>query len=118
MNLYLNFLNMQKIQLNLSTTATLRKEERRWGGGGGYKEVAVVERNKQESMYGLLFCSPGQKSVCCGDQVAITLVKVLLFSTEMTEANITYLNIITFQSQVLTEENSEPPNSFHKIVIL
>ena len=50
--------------------------------------------------------------------MAITLVKVLLFSTEMTEANITYLNIITFQSQVLTEENSEPPSSFHKIVIL
>ena len=49
--------------------------------------------------------------------MAITLVKVLLFSTEMTEAN-TYLNIITFQSQVLTEENSEPPSSFHKIVIL
>ena len=53
MNLYLNFLNMQKKQLNLSTTATLRTEKRRWGGGGGYKEVAVVERNKQESMYGL-----------------------------------------------------------------
>lgn len=52
MNLYLNFLNMQKKQLNLSTTATLRTEKRRWGGGG-YKEVAVVERNKQESMYGL-----------------------------------------------------------------
>ena len=52
MNLYLNFLNMQKIQLNLSTTATSRTEERRWGGGG-YKEVAVVERIKQESMYGL-----------------------------------------------------------------
>ena len=53
MNLYLNFLNMQKKQLNLSTTATLRTEKRRWEGGGGYKEVAVVERNKQESMYGL-----------------------------------------------------------------
>ena len=54
MILYLNFLNMQKIQLNLSTTATLRTEERRWVGGGGDKEVAVVERIKQESMYGLL----------------------------------------------------------------
>ena len=53
MNRYLNFLNMQKKQLNLSTTATLRTEKRRWRGGG-YKEVAVVERNKQESMYGLL----------------------------------------------------------------
>ena len=54
MNLYLNFLNMQKKQLNLSTTATLRTEKRRWGGGGGeYKELAVVERIKQESMYGL-----------------------------------------------------------------
>jgi len=50
-NLYLNFLNMQKIQLNLSTTATLGTEEM---GGGGYKEVATVERNKQESMYGFV----------------------------------------------------------------
>ena len=52
MNLYFNFLNMQKKQLNLSTTATLRTDKRRWGGGG-YKEAAIVERIKQESMYGL-----------------------------------------------------------------
>ena len=52
MNRYLNFLNMQKKQLNLSTTATLGTEER-GGGGGGYKEAAIVERIKQESMYGL-----------------------------------------------------------------
>ena len=51
MNLYLNFLNMQKIQLNLSTIATLGTEERE--GGRGYKEAAIVERIKQESMYGL-----------------------------------------------------------------
>ena len=44
-NRYLNFLNMQKIKLNLSTAATLRTEKRRWGGGG-YKEVAVVERSQ------------------------------------------------------------------------
>ena len=50
MNLYLNFLNMQKIQLNLSTAATLGTEER---GDGGYKEAAIVERIKRESMYGL-----------------------------------------------------------------
>ena len=37
MNLYLNFLNMQKIQLNLSTVATLGREERGGGGGGGIK---------------------------------------------------------------------------------
>ena len=53
MNLYFNFLNMQKIQLNLSTAATLGTEERGGGGGGGYKEAAIVERIKQESMYGL-----------------------------------------------------------------
>ena len=53
MNLYLNFLNMQKKQLNLSTTATLGTEEGGGRGGGGYKELAVVERIKQESMYGL-----------------------------------------------------------------
>ena len=45
MNRYLNFLNMQKIQLNLSTAATLGTEERA-GGGGGYKEAAIVERNQ------------------------------------------------------------------------
>ena len=50
MNLYFNFLNRQKIQLNLSTAATLGTEE---SGGGGYKEAAIVERIKQESMYGL-----------------------------------------------------------------
>lgn len=43
---------MQKIQLNLSTAATLGTEER-GGRGGGYKEAAIVERIKQESMYGL-----------------------------------------------------------------
>ena len=46
MNRYLNFLNMQKIQLNLSTAATLGTEERAGGGGGGYKEAAIVERNQ------------------------------------------------------------------------
>ena len=42
--------------MNISTTATLRIEER-----GHCKEVArVVERLKQESMYGL-FCPQGRK---------------------------------------------------------
>ena len=50
--------------------------------------------------------------------MAITLVKVLLFSKEKTEANNLSIMIITFQSQVLTEENSEPPSSYHKTVIL
>ena len=36
------------LQLNLSTTATLGTEER-----GHCKEVAIVERLKQERMYGL-----------------------------------------------------------------
>ena len=61
MNLYLNFLNMQKKQLNLSTTATLGTEEGGGRRGGGYKEVAVVERIKQESMYGLLILFAGTK---------------------------------------------------------
>ena len=33
-----------------------------------------------------IICLPGQKSGCCGG-VAITLVKVLMFSKEKTEAN-------------------------------
>ena len=37
--------------MNLSTIATLGTEERE--GGRGYKEAAIVERIKQESMYGL-----------------------------------------------------------------
>ena len=41
--------------MNLSTTDTLGTEER-----GHCKEVAVVERLKQESMYGL-FCPQGRK---------------------------------------------------------
>ena len=56
MNLYFNFLNRQKKQLNLPTTATLGTEETGGGGWGEwvcYKEVAIVERIKQESMYGL-----------------------------------------------------------------
>ena len=41
---------MQKIQLNLSTIGTLGTEEM------GVVEVAIVERIKQESMYGLFVC--------------------------------------------------------------
>ena len=37
------------LQLNLSTTATLRTRE-----SGHYKEMAIVERFKQELMYGLI----------------------------------------------------------------
>ena len=43
--------------MNLSTTATLGTEER-----GHCKEVAVVERLKQESMYGL-FCPQERKKM-------------------------------------------------------
>ena len=47
------------LQLNLSTTATLRTRE-----SGHYKEMAIVERFKQEFMYGLIV-SWDKSSGCC-----------------------------------------------------
>ena len=52
--------------MNLSTTATLRTEER-----GHCKEVAVVERLKLESMYGL-FCPQGRKKNGRSREVAVS----------------------------------------------
>ena len=58
------------MQLNLSTTTTLGTEE-----SGRCKKVAVVERFKQESMYGM----PAKKSVRCRDVAVSTGLIVYFF---------------------------------------
>ena len=61
----------QFLQLNLSTTAILETEESR-----RCKEVAVVDRFKQESMYGL-----SAKKVAVVERWSYALVEVRLYIT-------------------------------------